>query len=260
MTNNEFRNILNDEENLLSKEELDLLINAELAKPEEEMDTELIDYCLKAIQAFNNDEKKERDGEIKTKKKKRVLTRIIAIAAAVAVIIAGAVSASTGMHKTNVKEGIVEFYKDYIRINFEDSEKSKKNEYKSSDSKLIKELADNGISPVVLPEALLSEDYKITRLEYENTEYVKSANIMLKKKRKKVSIAIEIFDEVIGVPDSDYPGAESVEKLSIDGIDVYVITRDDEYKIIAYVDGNTYYSIVAEWDIETALKIAKTIR
>ncbi len=48
MTNNEFRNILNDEENLLSKEELDLLINAELAKPEEEVDTELIDYCLKA--------------------------------------------------------------------------------------------------------------------------------------------------------------------------------------------------------------------
>lgn len=36
MTNNEFRNILNDEENLLSKEELDLLINAELAKPEED--------------------------------------------------------------------------------------------------------------------------------------------------------------------------------------------------------------------------------
>ena len=86
MTNNEFRNILNDEENLLSKEELDLLINAELAKPEEEMDTKLIDYCLKALQAFNNDDKKERDGEIKTKKKKRVLTRIIAIAAAVAVI------------------------------------------------------------------------------------------------------------------------------------------------------------------------------
>ena len=63
MTNNEFRNILNDEENLLSKEELDLLINAELAKPEEEMDTKLIDYCLKALQAFNNDDKKERDGE-----------------------------------------------------------------------------------------------------------------------------------------------------------------------------------------------------
>ena len=66
MTNNEFRNILNDEENLLSKEELDLLINAELAKPEEEMDTKLIDYCLKALQAFNNDDKKERDGDIKT--------------------------------------------------------------------------------------------------------------------------------------------------------------------------------------------------
>ena len=184
MTNNEFRNILNDEENLLSKEELDLLINAELAKPEEEMDTKLIDYCLKALQAFNNDDKKERDGEIKTKKKKRVLTRIIAIAAAVAVIIAGAVSASTGMHKTNVKEGIVEFYRDYIQINFSGSE-NRKQEFKSSDSKLIKELADNGISPVVLPEALLSEDYKIERLEYEDTEYIKSANIMLKQKGKK---------------------------------------------------------------------------
>ena len=243
MTNNEFRNILNDEENLLSKEELDLLINAELAKPEE----------------FNNDDKKERDGEIKTKKKKRVLTRIIAIAAAVAVIIAGAVSASTGMHKTNVKEGIVEFYRDYIQINFSGSE-NRKQEFKSSDSKLIKELADNGISPVVLPEALLSEDYKIERLEYEDTEYIKSANIMLKQKRKKVNITISRYDEAIGLPDMEYMNTEGLEKITVDGVDVYVIIRDDDYKGITYVDRDMYYSIVAEWDIETALEIAKTIK
>ena len=259
MTNNEFRNILNDEENLLSKEELDLLINAELAKPEEEMDTELIDYCLKALQAFNNDDKKERDGEIKTKKKKRVLTRIIAIAAAVAVIITGAVSASTGMHKTNVKEGIVEFYRDYIQINFSGSE-NRKQEFKSSDSKLIKELADNGISPVALPEALLSEDYKIERLEYEDTEYIKSANIMLKQKRKKVNITISRYDEAIGLPDMEYMNTEGLEKITVDGVDVYVIIRDDDYKGITYVDRDMYYSIVAEWDIETALEIAKTIK
>ena len=258
MTNEEFLKIINDSENLLSREELDALINAELAKPAEEMDAELIESCLNAVKEMDNGA--EREGEKKAKKKKHVLRRIIAVAAAVAVLVAGGVSYSSGKHMTNVKEGIVEFYKDYIRINFEDSEKSKKKEYKVSDSELIKTLAHDGISPVVLPEALLSEDYKIERLEYEDTEYIKTANIMLKKKRKKVSIAIEIYDEVIGVPDSEYPGAEGLEKLTIDGIDVYVITRDDDYKIISYVDGNTYYSISAEWDMKTALEIAKTIK
>ena len=145
------------------------------------------------------------------------------------------------------------------RINFSGSE-NRKQEFKSSDSKLIKELADNGISPVVLPEALLSEDYKIERLEYEDTEYIKSANIMLKQKRKKVNITISRYDEAIGLPDMEYMNTEGLEKITVDGVDVYVIIRDDDYKGITYVDRDMYYSIVAEWDIETALEIAKTIK
>ena len=255
MTNNEFRNILNDDEIFMSKEELDALINAELDKPVEKMDTELIEYCLNAVKSFDNTEKKK-SGK---RKKNHTLKRVIAVAAAITIIIAGAVTVSTGVHRTNVKEGIVEFYKDYIQINFSSSE-SKKQEYTHSDSTLVKDLADHGISPVILPEALLSEDYKLTSVEYEDTEYIKSANIMLKKKRKKVSITISRYDKVIGLPDMEYPSAESFEKLSVDGIDVYVITRDDDEKIISYVDGDMYYIISAEWDKETALEIAKTIK
>lgn len=55
---------------------------------------------------------------------------------------------------------------------------------------------------------------------------------------------------------------EGLEKITVDGVDVYVyvIIRDDDYKGITYVDRDMYYSIVAEWDIETALEIAKTIK
>lgn len=113
---------------------------------------------------------------------------------------------------------------------------------------------------MVLPEALLSEDYKIERLEYEDTEYIKSANIMLKQKRKKVNITISRYDEAIGLPDMEYMNTEGLEKITVDGVDVYVIIRDDDYKGITYVDRDMYYSIVAEWDIETALEIAKTIK
>ena len=111
-----------------------------------------------------------------------------------------------------------------------------------------------------MPEALLSEDYKIERLEYEDTEYIKSANIMLKQKRKKVNITISRYDEAIGLPDMEYMNTEGLEKITVDGVDVYVIIRDDDYKVITYVDRDMYYSIVAEWDIETALEIAKTIK
>lgn len=118
MTNNEFRNILNDDEIFMSKEELDALINAEIDKPVEEMDTELIEYCLNAVKSFDNTEKKK-SGK---RKKNHTLKRVIAVAAAITIIIAGAVTVSTGVHRTNVKEGIVEFYKDYIQINFSSSE------------------------------------------------------------------------------------------------------------------------------------------
>ena len=58
----------------------------------------------------------------------------------------------------------------------------------------------------------------------------------------------------------EYMNTEGLEKITVDGVDVYVIIRDDDYKVITYVDRDMYYSIVAEWDIETALEIAKTIK
>lgn len=46
MTNNEFKEIFNDNFTLLSKEELEVIIEQELEKSESEMDADLIEYCL----------------------------------------------------------------------------------------------------------------------------------------------------------------------------------------------------------------------
>lgn len=48
------RTYLNNKNLLLNKEKLDKLIDEELEKPINEMDTDLIDLCLNALVAYRN--------------------------------------------------------------------------------------------------------------------------------------------------------------------------------------------------------------
>ena len=120
----------------------------------------------------------------------------------------------------NLFDGIIEFYNDYIRINFDKFDDNSES-YELIDTELAKELAKNGFDEILLPGALFNGEYAITSVEYERVEFISSANIQIKFKDKPVSIYISKYDMEEIVPDVEFLNVTSeIEKIEIDNITV----------------------------------------
>lgn len=242
------------------------VLDEELEKPENEMDTELIEYCLDAL------EKLEEHGKDSDKSKKKAyfnnkkgmihFKRILVIAAALTVIVSAMFSVSSNYSRERPDDPFLEYYGDYIRVRHDKiSKKAKK--YRLLDSNLAKELETNGITPVTLPEVFLSDDYILSEIECEDYDYFLTAYISLKNDNLKYRgyIHIEQYSEAMFVPHYDYRHVEDMVKITVNGIDVYIF-KQMRALTIAYKDGNTIYGIVLSDNvsIEDATEIAKTIK
>lgn len=263
ISNNDFRRILSDKSLDLSKEELEQIIDEELEKSEDIMDADLIEYCLDALNELNSDEsldvEKGKVGDTNGKRIKRRYKRIAAIAAAAALLFAGAVSVSALVFNVNLFDSIVEFYDDHIRIRFDNSN-DKANEYKLLGSELAGELADNGITPVLLPEEILTKECKISSVTYDKTEGIVSANIYYTQNGKDAYMTIDQYDSEDAVPYTDYlHSGEKIEMIEISNLSAYIMEQNGK-GTIAYQDCSTVYYIVTQLSFEETIEFAKTIK
>lgn len=263
LTNKDFLHFINDKslDNSL-EERLNTIIDEELEKPEEIMDTELIEYCLDKL-IFLNEQSQAIDKEVTVPHNKRNRTskkfkRTLFIAAAIVLLLVGTLSASA-IFDVDSFNGVVEFYNDYIRINFKKAE-DRSDVHRLLDTELAKELANNGFNEVLLPEALLSEEFEITKIEYESGEFINSANIIFKYKRKSGSVFITKFATTDLVPDIDFLNITSkVEKIELDNTTIYCFMQND-ITSINYMDGLVQYTIQVPMELDDAIEFAKTIK
>lgn len=185
--------------------------------------------------------------------------KVIAVAAVVAVLLVGTLSASASIFDINLFDGMVELYNDHIRINFDKTD-NKAGEYQLLGTELAKELADNGFGEVLLPEAFFSEEYEITKIDYEIVEYISSADIIFKCKNKSGCIDITKYtmEELIG--NDDFPHVTSdIEELTVGNVTVYCFMQGDSAGI-AYRDGLSIYFIQIPLELDEAIEFAKTIK
>lgn len=264
LTDKEFLSFINDKSlNSSLEENLNRIIDEEMEKSEEEMDTELIEYCLDKLSKLEaiapDTEEKKGNGDSNGKHIKLKLKKVIAIAAAIAVILIGTLSVSAVVFDVNLFDGIVELYNDYIRINFDKTD-DKANEYQLLGTELAKELADNGFSVVLLPEAFFSEEYNITKMEYETFEYINSVNIMFEYKNKLGNIQISEYAIEEIVPDVEFLNVTSnIEEIEIGNITVYCFMQNKS-AAITYRDGLSVYFIQLPMNLDEAIEFAKTIK
>lgn len=245
------------------EENLSRIIDEELEKSEEEMDTELIEYCLEKLNELevttHDTEVKKGDGDSNDKRVKIKIKKVIAIAAIIAVFLIGTLSASATVFDVNLFDGIIELYNDYIRINFDKTDDNSES-YELIDTELAKELAKNGFDEILLPEALFNGEYAITSVEYERVEFISSANIKLKFKDKLGSIYISKYDMEEIVPDVEFLNVTSeIEKIEIDNTTVFCFMQDKEASI-NYRDGLSLYTIQIPLELNDAVEFAKTIK
>lgn len=264
LTDKEFLSFINDESLDGSLEEnLGRLIDEEMEKSEEEMDTELIEYCLDELSKIKaqkqNTEDREESGDSDGKRIKPKYKKIIAVAAAIAALLAGTLSASAYVFDVKLFDGVVELYNDYIRINFDRTD-NKSQDYKLLNTELAKELSDNGFDEVLLPEAIFSGEYEITEIQYEPLEYSKSVDITFEYKNKYGRIYISKYSMVELVPDFEFQNVTSdIEKTDIGNVTTYCFMQGDK-AAITYRDGLSVYYIQVPMDLDDAIEFAKTIK
>lgn len=250
--------MLKSEQITFTLDEISEMMDEELGKSPDEMDTELVDACLEVLTG----ERAEKPAE---PKKARTLkfSKLAIAAAAVFLIICVAVPVSARYTYNNVSDKIVEFYSEYFKVNLREGQ-TEAVRRSDENNKFIKELKENGVENVVLPKALLDDKYEkaITTVKEENYT---AATIHIKDKDSKLisSIAIERFTnnadyfiEAQKIP-ADF---DKVQQLSINGLDV-LIFEDKGKLFIKYVDVKTKYEIsLYNSDFEEAVKIAKTLK
>ena len=185
--------------------------------------------------------------------------KILAIAAAVAVLLVGTISASAIIFDVNLFDGIVEIYNDYIRINFDKTDNTVDN-HQRLDTELTKELANNGFDTILLPEEIFSTDYELTDINYEADEYMNSANITLKYQDKLCNIDITQFSMEEIVPDVEFLNVTSeIKEIKNDNVTIYCFMQDKS-AAITYRDGLSVYFIQIPMNLDKAIEVAETIK
>ncbi len=247
----------------LPKEELERIIEEELNKPENEMDADLIEYCLDALNEIESNSTVEIKAErTSDSPKDNIITKpfkkIFAVAAAVAILAIGSLSVFAAVSDVSILDGLVELYNKYIVVRF-DKSNDKADDYELLGTELAEELKENGIYPILLPEALLSDETHITEIEYEFTEAIISVNINFDYKNEKGHLVIGYYDSSDFMGESQYPNAKNISVVEVSGIQVYVFEQNKKGSI-AYKDGQIEYGIFSSMTYEQAIEFAKTIK
>ena len=261
-----FKLLFDDTLNESVEENLKRIIDEELEKPKEEIDSDLLEYCLDELGRLESEKSNIVAGEGKElisneKKVKYRKKKWIIVAAAVLLFIVGAVSVSAIVDQGDLWKGVIEFYDDHIRINFKQRESDDAENYSMPVSELAQELKKHGFDSVLLPEAILSDEYEITNIEYEETELILTANVVFKNAKGAGYVHIEkYFNEDI-VPNNDYQNvSNSIEEIRVGDVSVFCFQQEDDAYTITYKYGLYLYTIFVPNDHDEAINFAKSIK
>lgn len=216
-------------EDTLTEAELSEIIDEELSKSEEEMDTELIESCLDAINRLKNDTQKGVGTNVQVKKFR--LHRWAA--AAVAVVLVAALSVLLVVRKPERDVLNSEFYS------------------------LAEE---NGYGSVNLPAAMLTDECEVVSVKaQEATERKSFADSTRETKVIVVSFVYKEKNCKLTVEKQRRPvKGEKIEVPELSGINVKLYYADGEY-IAEYKDGENYYTVQMPVSLPEVRKFLRTL-
>lgn len=238
------------------------MLDEELAKPPEEMDTDLVDLCLDALDGkFDNIPNStadkisaDNDCDAKSKNKKRVkIGRILLIAAIVALILGLSVTVGAKFLSIDASEDVVQYSDDGFNVNLKNN---------TSDD-IISVLENDGLNNIVLPAEITDGTYKISNYYLDlSDENIPKYNFDIfsdKYGTGRISIRLYIdnFDFTIGErkANSDFQNVVQIDNENC----TILVFGDDNDSYLYYIVNNMEYEIVINTDFSTAYEIAKGI-
>lgn len=253
--------ILNTEPFKFTLREIEEMMDEELSKDPDEMDTEFIDICADVINRAHAEEDKRIEQEEKLKAKRIKARRVLLIAAILVLVLSLSLSASAKFFNIDASEKVVRFINNHFDVNLGNANADN---YTDNGLELINDLEEKGFENLLLPATLISEDYSM-EINIRTLESIEQAIIEFKNNLTNIKGNISITkhtnnnDNFIIGQGSVLGSYNQVKQILVSGIDV-LIFNDGTNSIIYYIDKNVEYFITINCDFESAIEIAETIK
>ena len=212
MTKETLIKILSEKSMPFSEKEIHEMLDAELEKDPAEMDTDFVDLCLDVLDGKygegyyvedddnddNNSGSADKDTDTdngaedkkdKPNKKKIKFGKALLIAAVITVTLACSITAGAKLVQINASDDTVTYNGDHFSINLngKDAENTVED--------IVQTLTQDGIENVVLPSAILNDDYVIK--DYQSSD--NNLNFMFESNKSDIygTVDIIIYDDNI---------------------------------------------------------------
>ena len=260
MTNNEFKQVLLDNSTVLSKQELEEIIEKELNKNESEMDADLIEYCLDSIKKLELSEENKKE---ESKKVFFINPKMWRVLVTMSIVLTFIFAVTASAIYFNIPENIAQLIDGNAEMVYPlENADTTADGYALLETDLAKELESFGITPVTFPEALVSDECKITKIENTTIDKRVSLDAEVDFIYNGQNCSMKIwqsmpYDAMTGV--SSVMDVKAGTMINVNGLDVLVF--EQKYQcFIQYRDNLTDYYIDMECDFETAKEFTKTIK
>lgn len=237
----------------LSTEEIKALIQKEVNKGPDKLDTDYIDLCFELLAVKGNAKGKR----VKFKKSAKVLL----VAVALMVVFISTVTASAQFN-FDIPQNIAKLIDNNAEIDYNlENADTTADGYALLDSDFAKQLADYGITPVTFPEELIKDNCKITKIESISSDDISnivSVDFYYNGQRGWLDIE-QMSKELESTGVDTVLDIKSGRMINVNGMDVLVFEQENSCSI-KYKDNFTTYDIHLDCNLETAIKFAKSIK
>ena len=254
--------ILNTEPFSFTLREIEEIMDEELSKTPDEMDTDLVDICADILEReYFKETAEPKSNNQKVKKFKA--GKALLIAAILIMILGLSLSASAKFLNIDASEKVVKFVNSHFNVNL-GNENTDEDDYSINGSELISNLNKQGFDNILLPDALLSEDYS-AKININSLDNIEQSSIEFKGNSTDISGTITITvhtnsDSNFAVGQGSMSNSyDQVKQILINGIDILIFS-DKTTSYIYYIDNNIDYDISVNCDFDLAVEIAETIK
>jgi len=217
------KNVLRTSSVEFSYAEIEKMLNDELEKSTEEMDTELVELCIDVLSNYVNEGNKIFDEEALPKKaktcKKPIVKKIFLVAAIVSVVLMLSITVSANIFDIDLPAEIVKIFGDRISLNL------------TGESKDNNSLDEEGLLSVfysekcVIESRSFDEDKNETKIQFSVNDTEVYGNITI--------LPYFLLDNGLG-DNSLFTNIEQIKQIVINETELTVASAADGYVFVAY--------------------------
>lgn len=234
--------VLKSKSEQLTYKEIEAILDEELDKAPNEMDTELVRLCLDALTSENVENKS-------SKRIKMPILKIVAIVAVIVVVFAVSITAGAKFFHINAPEGVVKVNGDHFSVDMNNTDVVED---------IYAQLGKDCVGDAVLPKLLTDYETKITNYKAEFVDSHDMIEFDFDSSEFNGRATIEIFEDDYKFNEKKPLEIDNYEVIEKEGVSILVF-GNEKASNIQYCCKNVEYIITVDCDLNTALEIAKTI-